>query len=326
MSRWDCAIDLLRIPLERRFTYHPQENLFFVNFEGHVVRNHEDVERIRRIVETMLAPLGRKVYVIVNYDNFDIFPDVIDEYSAMVRDLVDRFYSGVTRYTTSGFLRTKLGDALKQRAVAPHIYESAEEASAHLRELGARTQVEYSEQEHAHEQVHEAAHSSPNSRDRESATAAQDRPPTADGMLSPRVPSTPSRTSPNGRDRLVRLQAERLKSDDGYQVIDPRTVAATFQEFAQTAQVDPARLIKEQFRLWADMALLWQQTAGRASVQYARRAGYFAKSARQTLQERALGRKLLLRLHEAILSSDVALSSSVGATPSRASIRTRTTN
>jgi propionate CoA-transferase len=130
--------DLLRIPLERRFTYHPKENLFFVNFEGHVVRNHDDVERIRRTVETMLSPLRHKVYVIVNYDNFEIFPDIIDEYSAMVRDLVDRFYSGVTRYTTSGFLRTKLGDALNQRAVAPHIYESAEEASAHLRELEGR--------------------------------------------------------------------------------------------------------------------------------------------------------------------------------------------
>jgi propionate CoA-transferase len=127
--------DLLRIPLKRRFTYHPQDNLFFVNFEGHVVRNHHDVERIRHAVEAMLSPVGRKVYVIVNYDNFEIYPDVIDEYSAMVRDLVDRFYSGVTRYTTSGFLRTKLGDALKERAVAPHIYESAEEASAHLRQL-----------------------------------------------------------------------------------------------------------------------------------------------------------------------------------------------
>ncbi len=130
--------DLLRIPLERRFTYHPKDNLFFVNFEGHVVRSHDDVERIRRTVESMLAPLGRKVYAIVNYDNFEILPDALDEYCAMVRDLVERFYSGVTRYTTSSFLRTKLGDALKERAVAPHIYESAEEASAHLRALEGR--------------------------------------------------------------------------------------------------------------------------------------------------------------------------------------------
>ena len=30
----------------------------------------------------------------------------------------------MTRYTTSGFLRTKLGDALSRRAVAPHIFET----------------------------------------------------------------------------------------------------------------------------------------------------------------------------------------------------------
>jgi propionate CoA-transferase len=127
--------ELLRMPIERRFTYHPGENRFFVNLEGHRVRNREDVEKIRRIVENKLAPLGRKVYAIVNYDNFEIFPDIIDEYSTMVRDLVDRFYSGVTRYATSSFLRAKLGDALKQRAVAPHIYESADEATTHLRDL-----------------------------------------------------------------------------------------------------------------------------------------------------------------------------------------------
>jgi propionate CoA-transferase len=123
---------LLRMPIEQRLTYHPNENLFFVNLEGHSIRSQEDVEQVRRAVESKLAPLDRKVYAIVNYDNFEIFPDIIDEYSSMVRGLVDRFYSGVTRYTTSSFLRAKLGDALKQRAMAPHIFETAEEATAHF--------------------------------------------------------------------------------------------------------------------------------------------------------------------------------------------------
>ena len=130
--------DLLRMPLEQRFTYHPDKNQFFVNFEGHVVRSHEDIERIRRIVESMLSSVRRKVHVFVDYDNFSIYPDVLDEYSAMVRDLVDRFYSDATRYSTNAFLRSKLGDALSRRALAPHIYESADEASAHLHELESK--------------------------------------------------------------------------------------------------------------------------------------------------------------------------------------------
>ena len=134
----DLRDRLLSIPLEQRFTYDPQHNIFFINFEGHVVRTRDDVKRISDIVRRKLGSLGRKVYVVVNYDNFNILPDVMDDYSAMVKTLVETFYSGVTRYTTSGFLRTKLGDALAQRDLAPHIYESADEARQHLHELEAR--------------------------------------------------------------------------------------------------------------------------------------------------------------------------------------------
>jgi len=72
--------------------------------------------------------LGKKVYTIVNYDNFTILPDLVDEYTEMVKYLVTKYYSAVTRYTTSTFLRMKLGDAMQKRNLAPHIYESSEEA------------------------------------------------------------------------------------------------------------------------------------------------------------------------------------------------------
>jgi propionate CoA-transferase len=125
--------DLLTLTLEERLTYDAAENLFFVNFEGFAVKTLQEVEDIREAVEKIVAPLNQKVYTIVNYDNFTILPDVVDEYTDMVKHLVDTFYSGVTRYTTSIFLRLKLGDALKKRDVAPHIYESGDEARAALR-------------------------------------------------------------------------------------------------------------------------------------------------------------------------------------------------
>ncbi len=80
------------------------------------------------MVESILEPVGERVYAIVNYDNFTILPELLDEYTAMVRKLVDRYYSGVSRCTTSGFLRMKLGESLKKRGVAPHTFESAAQA------------------------------------------------------------------------------------------------------------------------------------------------------------------------------------------------------
>ena len=127
----DLRNDLVDIPLPRRFTYDEQQNLFFINFERLALRTSADIKAIEKAVERRLTSLGRRVYAIVNYDNFSILPELLDEYSAMVRSLTDRFYSGVSRYTTSGFLRIKLGEALEKRGLAPHIFESANEAKRH---------------------------------------------------------------------------------------------------------------------------------------------------------------------------------------------------
>ena len=123
---------LLNLSLEERITYHPAENIFYVNFENYLVRNSDDVRDIEDAVGNILRPLGKKVFTIVNYDNFTIYPEIIDEYTTMVRRLMDNYYTGVTRYTTSTFLRMKLGDALQKRNVAPHIYETREEAQKAL--------------------------------------------------------------------------------------------------------------------------------------------------------------------------------------------------
>jgi len=123
---------MLAIPLSRRFAFAAEQDVFFINFERLDIRTPQDIADVRAEVEKNLAPIGRKVYAIVNYDGFSIVPELVDAYSAMVKDLVARFYTRVTRYTTSNFLRMKLGDALEGRGVAPHIYESAQEALDHL--------------------------------------------------------------------------------------------------------------------------------------------------------------------------------------------------
>ncbi|MHC1744515.1 MAG: acyl CoA:acetate/3-ketoacid CoA transferase [Syntrophobacteraceae bacterium] len=120
--------DLISKPIAERLTYDPAENTFYVNFEGLQVLSLKDIEDIRVQAETVLGPLGRKVKAIVNYDNFFILPDLADAYVDMVKTLVARFYEEVTRYTTSAFLRMKIGEGLKERGVAPYIYESREEA------------------------------------------------------------------------------------------------------------------------------------------------------------------------------------------------------
>ena len=120
--------DLLTVPLEARFAYDAERNIFFLNMEGMSLISHDEVEAIVNEVDKRLAAIGKKVQMVVNYDNFYLAPDLTDDYIALVRGLAERYYASVTRYTTSSFLRLKLSEQLSHRGLAPHIYESRQEA------------------------------------------------------------------------------------------------------------------------------------------------------------------------------------------------------
>jgi propionate CoA-transferase len=124
--------DILYLPLEQRLAYDQKRDVFFVNFEGFEVKNVADIESIRTVVEARLSPLDRKVPAVVNYDNFSITPELLDTYIEMVHGLTERFYSRVTRYTSSAFMRSYFGTAFRRHDAEPSLFASREEAFSQL--------------------------------------------------------------------------------------------------------------------------------------------------------------------------------------------------
>jgi len=134
--------DLLTMPLEARFAYDAERNMFFLNMEGMSLVSADDAEAIGMAVRNRLAAIGKKVQMVVNYDNFYLDPALTDSYVAGVRRLAERYYASVTRYTTSSFMRLKLTRRLHHRDLAPHIYESREEAMDWLEDHVPRSSVQ----------------------------------------------------------------------------------------------------------------------------------------------------------------------------------------
>ncbi|MEF8702007.1 MAG: acyl CoA:acetate/3-ketoacid CoA transferase [Candidatus Accumulibacter sp. UW26] len=124
---------MLELPLAERLSYQRDKNILYLNFEGLDIRSHADIERVRQAVIDKLAPLGHKVYAIVNYDRFSILPELVDDYVEMVRVLMETCYHDVTRFTSNTFFRARLGEALEKGKVAAQSYETAAEAEARLR-------------------------------------------------------------------------------------------------------------------------------------------------------------------------------------------------
>jgi hypothetical protein len=114
--------------------------------------------------------------------------------------------------------------------------------------------------EHPHEQAREADSSSKASRKRDctKTRAGYGRKEGNRGAVETLTDIT------NRSANLFQVYREKISSDDGYQVIDPKTVTATFQEIIPKAAMNPAPIIKEQISLCADLAMLWQRTSMRA--------------------------------------------------------------
>ena len=122
---------LLGFSMAERISFDPAQDTLFINYEGFAVRTTDDVELVRREVETRCRAIGHRIAVIVNYDSFTLDPAVTDAFFSMITYLQNRYYTTAHRYTTSAFMRLKLGASLAERALAPHVFETLPEAQAH---------------------------------------------------------------------------------------------------------------------------------------------------------------------------------------------------
>lgn len=130
----DLKRELLHLDLPERIALDAAKGRLFINFEKLRVRSLEEVEQIRRQVETVCGPLDEKLDVVVNYDGFQLEDEVAKDYANMVAGLEARFYRTVTRYSGSAFIRMKLGETLG--SAAPHLFESREAAQVFLDRSG----------------------------------------------------------------------------------------------------------------------------------------------------------------------------------------------
>jgi propionate CoA-transferase len=123
---------LLAISLLDRISYDAERNLLFLNFQGLKLHTPKDAQDIQDAVERRCKEIGKQVDVIVNYDGFEVSEPALDAYARVVEHMVTHYYGKITRYTTSAFLRDKLGTAIQDRGLAPHIFETRTEAETAL--------------------------------------------------------------------------------------------------------------------------------------------------------------------------------------------------
>ena len=123
-------VDLLHLDLPDRIAVDPATRQLFLNFEKMRVRSRDEVDRVGHLVAGACAPLPGRVDVVVNYDGFRIDETLEADWARMVAELSDRYYSTVSRYSGSAFMRMKLREVFPEART--HIFETRDQARAFL--------------------------------------------------------------------------------------------------------------------------------------------------------------------------------------------------
>ena len=119
--------------LDDRVSYDAENNVVYANFEGMSIETEEEADKLADYLDRYFSKLGRKVHVIVNYDNFDLGPAARDTFFAMVKHNEDDYFLSSTRYSTDAFFRHQLGQDFAGADLEQRIYRNFDEARKSLR-------------------------------------------------------------------------------------------------------------------------------------------------------------------------------------------------
>ncbi len=114
--------DLAAPPLASRFVYRADQGIFYIDFSRLSVKTADAVQAVHDEVARHLAPLQHRVPVIVTYDGFSLDEDLLDAWGTMVAQLSERFYTHVTRYADSVFVRASLGHTMTRHNLPPNFH------------------------------------------------------------------------------------------------------------------------------------------------------------------------------------------------------------
>jgi propionate CoA-transferase len=132
-KRMKLKKQLINVRMKDRLTYDATTNTAYINLSGLAIETRGQLKKHSETMHKFFKGLGQKVNVISNFDGRTVAPKLRTIHADFLAELEKEYYLSAARYTTSAFLRQKLGQDLNNREISPHIFETAEEAAAYIK-------------------------------------------------------------------------------------------------------------------------------------------------------------------------------------------------
>ncbi len=128
--------------MRERFVLDQQQNILFIDFAGLRIKSHEQVDEMEEIVHEMFVRNGRRFYAVVNYENTEIAPEIIDYYGERIKKLYDLYGIATVRYSSSGFTRSVLRYLGAAMDIESNTFATRAEAIRAIQEIENRNKAD----------------------------------------------------------------------------------------------------------------------------------------------------------------------------------------
>src|SRR5439155_25667698 len=108
-------------PIDDRLVYAAEENILFCNFEGLTLETAAEAAMVARSLNDKFKAIGKRVHVVVNYDNFDVARPAASTFFGIIR-ANERYVLSRTRYSTNAYFRRRLGQQFTTAALQHRLY------------------------------------------------------------------------------------------------------------------------------------------------------------------------------------------------------------
>lgn len=122
--------------MQERLHYHRELNILEIDFSHLTIVSGGQIEQLRKALKSILKPLGKKAYALINYEGFQVEDELKERYINMLGQISRRYFLGTARYSGSSLARVTRKNFSLENGIEGTTFscrEKALEAIAHMK-------------------------------------------------------------------------------------------------------------------------------------------------------------------------------------------------
>ncbi len=128
--------------MRERMHYNPKTNILEMDLSHLAIESSHQINEIKDSLDEIVAPLNQKVYVLVNYEGFQVEDELKSHYSHVIREMYRKYFKGQVRYSRSALARVTFKTTSLENGIEGNTFPNREKALEAIAQMKGKKKIE----------------------------------------------------------------------------------------------------------------------------------------------------------------------------------------